>query len=254
MFRALTQLRQQAVKNQQPILTGTFQRNFSSNASVLQIWKNADAVCFDVDSTVCNEEGIDELAAVCGVGEEVAAFTKTAMEGTMKFEEALAARLEIMKPSKADIKRLFDSNPPSLTPGIAELVSTLHNKGKKVFLVSGGFRQMINPIADQLDIPHANIYANNLLFDEKTGEYTGFDGEEPTSRSGGKPKVVAALMKEHGFKSLVMIGDGATDMEARPPAAAFIGFGGVVVRPTVKAGADWFIVDFADLIEPLKEL
>lgn len=46
-----------------------------STAAVLKIWRNADAVCFDVDSTVCKDEGIDELAEFCGAGEAVAAWT-----------------------------------------------------------------------------------------------------------------------------------------------------------------------------------
>lgn len=52
--------------------------------------------------------------------------------------------------------------------------------------------QMIEPVADQLSIPRSNIFANRLVFDEAspTGEYAGFDAEEPTSRDGGKPKVV----------------------------------------------------------------
>ena len=54
--------------------------------------KKADAVCFDVDSTVINTEGIDELADYFGAGEAVAKLTKEAMEGGMKFEEALDAR------------------------------------------------------------------------------------------------------------------------------------------------------------------
>ena len=52
-------------------------------------------------------------------------------------------------------------------------------------------------------------------------------------------------MKGFGHKSVVMIGDGVTDMQAKPPAALFIGFGGVVVREKVRDGADWFISDFS---------
>jgi phosphoserine phosphatase len=48
-----------------------------------------------------------------------------------------------------------------------------------------------------------------------------------------------------------MVGDGATDLEARPPADGFIGYGGIVVREKVKAGADWFVTDFAELITAL---
>ena len=49
-----------------------------------------------------------------------------------------------------------------------------------------------------------------------------------------------------------MVGDGATDMDARPPADLFIGFGGIVVRDSVKAGADWFVTDFEDMIAPIR--
>ena len=49
---------------------------------------------------------------------------------------------------------------------------------------------MIEPVADQLSIPRGNIFANSLRFDGVTGEYTGFDADEPTSRDGGKPKVI----------------------------------------------------------------
>ena len=51
-------------------------------------------------------------------------------------------------------------------------------------------QQMIEPVADQLSIPRGNIFANSLRFDGVTGEYTGFDADEPTSRDGGKPKVI----------------------------------------------------------------
>eukprot|EP01042_Synura_sphagnicola_P000650 gene650-719_t len=50
-----------------------------------------------------------------------------------------------------------------------------------------------------------------------------------------------------------MIGDGVTDMQAKPPASAFIGFGGVTIRSAVKENADWFITEFLDLLETLDE-
>merc|ERR1719231_2183852 len=63
----------------------------------------ADAVCFDVDSTVITEEGIDVLAEHCGAGAKVAEWTARAMGGDVKFEDALKARLELIKPSRADV-------------------------------------------------------------------------------------------------------------------------------------------------------
>ncbi|CAM6084635.1 unnamed protein product [Calypogeia fissa] len=217
---------------------------------VLGTWKNADAVCFDVDSTVCEDEGIDELAAFCGAGEAVAAWTARAMGGAVPFEVALASRLDLFKPSKSTLASFLANRPPRLSPGIVDLVSKLQNRGTVVYLVSGGFRQMIEPAAALLQIPKERIYANNLLFKED-GEFAGFDPNEPTSRSGGKAKVIEKVKQECGYKTLVMIGDGATDLEAKRPggADAFVCYGGVVARPQVVAGADWFVTSFADLID-----
>ncbi|GJP30795.1 hypothetical protein CLOM_g6792 [Closterium sp. NIES-68] len=86
--------------------------NTTPSEDVLRIWQTADAVCFDVDSTVCVDEGIDELAAYCGAGEAVAAWTTKAMSGSVPFETALAARLEIFNPSAADVAGFLRDHPP----------------------------------------------------------------------------------------------------------------------------------------------
>eukprot|EP00467_Chlorarachnion_reptans_P009728 CAMPEP_0114496158 /NCGR_PEP_ID=MMETSP0109-20121206/5617_1 /TAXON_ID=29199 /ORGANISM="Chlorarachnion reptans, Strain CCCM449" /LENGTH=237 /DNA_ID=CAMNT_0001673405 /DNA_START=221 /DNA_END=934 /DNA_ORIENTATION=+ len=216
--------------------------------------KNADAVCFDVDSTVVTEEGIDVLAASLSPekGEKVAEYTANAMGGSVPFHVALSARLEIMEPSMQDIDKCMTEHPLEFSPGLEAFVAALKKRGTTVYLVSGGFRQMINPIADVLGVDKdVEVYANNILFKED-GAYAGFDEKEFTSRAGGKPRVVEMLKETKGYKTVVMIGDGATDMEARPPASAFIGYGGIAVRAAVKEGADWFVTDFQDLIDVLE--
>lgn len=214
------------------------------------LWRTAKAVCFDVDSTVVTEEGIDVLAASCGAGPAVADWTRKAMGGSVPFHVALEERLKLFHPSKQDIDRCLEQHPLALSNGMSDLVAKLHGRQTSVFLVSGGFRQMINPVADVLKIPRENVFANNILFDE-SGKYAGFDSDEPTSRAGGKAKVVQMLVDQFGFDPIIMVGDGATDMEARPPASAFVGYGGVVVREAVKQGADWFVTDMQELIDEL---
>ncbi|EDV29352.1 Phosphoserine phosphatase [Trichoplax sp. H2] len=223
----------------------------SSKEEVVQVWKAADAVCFDVDSTVCIDEGLDKLADYCGVGEQVKDLTNKAMGGTTTFREALKQRLDIFKPNQQTLQKFVEANPPQLTPGLSDVVRTLQERGTKVYLVSGGLRAIIEPVATVLNIPFENIFANRLLF-FYNGEYAGFDESQPTSESGGKPRVVAHLKSLYNYKNVVMIGDGATDMEACPPADAFIGFGGNVVREKVKNGAKWFATDMAELYEALK--
>mgnify|MGYP005996219977 FL=1 len=212
--------------------------------------KKADAVCFDVDSTVITEEGIDVLATSLGVGDAVSKLTASAMGGTTLFQNALKARLDLIKPSIENLENIQKEHPLQFTPRLEELIEILHKKGKNIYLVSGGFRQMINPIALQLGISVSNIYANNLFFTED-GEYDGFDINEPTSKDGGKSKVVQELIDKYDYKCVIMIGDGATDMQARPPAKAFIGYGGIIEREKVKNGADWFIKDFNEILSIL---
>ena len=212
--------------------------------------KKADAICFDVDSTVITEEGIDVLATSLGVGDAVSKLTASAMGGTTLFQNALKARLDLIKPSIENLENIQKEHPLQFTPRLKELIEIIHKKGKNIYLVSGGFRQMINPIALQLGISVSNIYANNLFFTED-GEYNGFDTNEPTSKDGGKAKVIQELIDKYDYKCVIMIGDGATDMQARPPAKAFIGYGGIIEREKVKNGADWFIKDFNEILSIL---
>lgn len=227
--------------------------NTSPSKEVLELWRSANAVCFDVDSTVCVDEGIDELADFCGAGEAVAEWTARAMGGTVPFEDALAARLSLFNPSLSQVEEFLAKRPPRLSPGIDELVKKLKANNIDVYLISGGFRQMINPVASILGIPHENIFANQLLFGSN-GEFVGFDENEPTSRSGGKPTAVQRLRKAHGYKTLVMTGDGATDLEARKPGGAdlFICYAGVQLRENVAAKADWLVFNFIDMINSLE--
>ncbi|CAD6192813.1 unnamed protein product [Caenorhabditis auriculariae] len=219
----------------------------SAEERTRRFWRTADAVCFDVDSTVCQDEAIDELAAFLGVGEAVANVTRSAMNGNARFRDALSARLQVMKPSLDQLESYANNTKPKLTPGIKELVSKLHSRGVDVYLVSGGFRKLIVPVAKLLGVDRERIFANEILFDQNKN-YCGFDTTELTSDSGskdvGKPAVISLLKEKFGYSKVVMVGDGATDMEACPPADAFIGFGGNQVREAVKSRASWFVTDF----------
>lgn len=241
--------------NDKVILGSIGSRHFSSMSSmddIRYVWRHCDAVCFDVDSTVCQDEAIDELAEFCGVGKQVAEVTKVAMNGGLSFRDALTARLNLIKPSRQKLEAFLKANPPRLTPGIQELIKTLHQKRVDVYLVSGGFSRIILPVAKMLNIPEENVFANVLQFDEH-GEFRGFDLSQPTSDSGGKKQVCGLLKHRNGYQRLVMIGDGATDMEASPPADAFIGFGGNEVRESVLKGSRWFVRHFDELRHAMEE-
>ncbi|XP_030747197.1 phosphoserine phosphatase [Sitophilus oryzae] len=220
---------------------------------VLTVLRRVDAVCFDVDSTVIREEGIDELAKFCGKGSEVSSLTAKAMGGSMTFQESLQLRLNIIQPSLSQVKDFIRSQPPTLTPGIKNLVNLLHARKIPVYLISGGFQCIIAPVAKELHIPFEHIFANRLKF-YYNGDFAGFDESQPTSRSGGKGVVIQHLKDKYHYRNLILIGDGATDLEACPPADAFIGYGGNIIRPSVKAKAKWFVTDFNEIINAISEL
>lgn len=224
-------------------------------SNILDVLSNLDGICFDVDSTFCQDESIDELAEFLGCGDVVRELTAKAMGGNVLFQDALKARLDAMGPSRADVERFLVEHPHILSEGIEDLLEVLASRGVKVFLVSGGFRQIIEPLAEQLGIPKGHVFANNLLF-EGEGEYAGFDPEEFTSRSGGKREAVRHIRKAFGMETVAMVGDGATDAEAKGDDGAelFIGYGGTVFRDGVAERADWYVMRIDEITSVLRGL
>jgi len=216
---------------------------------IRQLWFNTDCVCFDVDSTVCVEEAIDELAKFQQVGTLVEAITRNAMGGNMSFRTALQARLNLIQPTHQRLEQFLQNHPSQLTDGIAELIDLLHERKIPVYLITGGFHSIVDPVAKKLNIPLKNVFANQLLFNAD-GTYAGFDEDKMTSDSGGKGRVIEYIKNKYGYQRLIMIGDGATDMEAN--ADGFIGFGGNVIREKVHDGAPWFVNSFYLLIDELR--
>lgn len=84
------------------------------------------------------------------------------------------------------------------------------------------------------------------------GKYAGFDINQPTSHTGGKGEAINIIRRlREDNVSVTMIGDGATDLEASPPADNFIGYGGNVVRDEVRNRAHYYVTDFQQLYKDL---
>lgn len=208
------------------------------------IIRKADAFCFDVDSTICKNEAIDDLAKWCNI-KDISKITKKTMNGHVCFHESLKNRLDLIRPNKHQLQSFIDNNPPLLNDGIYDLLNVLYKHKKDVFLVSGSFRPIIEPVALSLSIPLENIYGNTLLFDEITGEYIGIDVKEYTCTSEGKSLVIQHIKDKYTYQNVVMIGDGMTDLNAK--ADFFIGYGGVCVRNIIKEKSDLFIHNFDEI-------
>jgi phosphoserine phosphatase len=205
-------------------------------------------ILFDCDSTLSSIEGIDELGRARGpeVFRQVEAMTNDAMNGKIPVEAVFGRRLDIIQPRKTDVEavgsRYIDTIEPTAKATLAALIAA----GWTPIIVSGGFRQAIRPLADHLGV--TRVEAVDLFF-QPDGTYRGFDERYPTTRSGGKPEVAAQLRREFSPARMVMIGDGVSDLEAKPEVDLFIGFGRYVKREKVRAGADHFITSLDELLK-----
>ncbi len=200
-------------------------------------------VIFDVDSTLCTIEGIDELARMKGLFEEFAPLTKKAMEGKIRLEDAFIKRLEVIRPTRDDLQNLSDIYLQHMTPHADSLLATLHSAKKDIVIVSGGYKEAILPLANKLGVTSDHVFANEIYF-ASDGTYQGFDKNIPLWQQFGKKKLLASLTLK---KKTVLIGDGVSDLEAKEAVDLFIGFGGVKIREIVKEKAEYFITDLQDL-------
>jgi phosphoserine phosphatase len=190
------------------------------------------AVVFDCDSTLVEVEGIDELA-----GEriaEVRALTDAAMEGKIPLEEVYGRRLALIRPSREQVEAVGHTYVRTLVEDARAVVSALLALGKEVRVVSGGLRPPVEAVARELGLEAAAVAAVGIRFGEDGG-YLDFEHDSPLARSGGKEEVLRAWGLP---RPLLLVGDGATDLEARRAVNAFAAYMGVAYRPAVAAGAD----------------
>lgn len=174
--------------------------------------------------------------------------TNDAMNGKSRVEEVFGRRLEIIRPDRDTTAAVGREYLRQIEPTARATIAALVGRGWTPLIISGGFRNAIAPLAAELGI--ARVEAVELFFDE-SGGYLGYDGAFPTTRSGGKPEVIARLKKELRPARIVMVGDGVSDLEAKLEVDSFIGFGRYIIREKVRAGADIFIYSLDELLSYL---
>jgi len=199
-----------------------------------------DVICFDCDSTISKIEGIDELAGRVGLGEEMSRLTNAAMNGEVPLEAVYEQRLSLIRPDQVSINWLADLYIAEIVDGVKEVFATLTAQGKELHIISGGLRQSILPLARYLGLPDSHVHAVDIFF-HKDGSYRDYERSSPLARTGGKAEICRQLNRS--THSLVVVGDGKTDMEARQAGAYVIGFGGVVERAVVRELADVYVVE-----------
>ena len=201
----------------------------------------------DCDSTLSSIEGIDELGRLRGpeTFKAVEDMTNAAMNGGTPMEAIFAKRLDIIKPTAAELAAIGAQYIATVEPTAQASLTQLRAAGWQIAIVSGGFTQAIRPLADFLGIDRVEAVVLKFHAD---GAYAGFDDSCPTCKTKGKNVVARRLRAEYRATQVVMVGDGASDLEVKGDADLVIGFGRYVQRPKVVAGADKFIRSLAELV------
>lgn len=177
-------------------------------------------VVLDVDSTLIENEVIELLAARAGSLAEVERITSRAMNGELDFEESLRARVATLEGLPSSV---FDEvrAEVEVTRGVPELIAGVHAADGLVAVVSGGFHEVIDPVAQQLGLDrwHANRLA--VADGRLTGGLTG-----PVVDAEAKASTLRTWAHDAGIplRQCVAVGDGANDLPMMAIAGLSVGF------------------------------
>ncbi len=200
-------------------------------------------VVLDVDSTLIENEIIELLADAAGSREEVAAITTAAMNGELDFEQSLRTRVALLEglPESvlADIGALV-----RVTEGVPELVSGVHAAGGRVGVVSGGFHEVIDPLAAGLGLDRWRANSLEIVDGALTGRLRGSIVD-----AAAKAATMLEWATVYGIplRQTVAVGDGANDLPMMEITGLSVGFD---AKAPVRDEAD-LVMDVRDLSQLL---
>jgi phosphoserine phosphatase len=188
-------------------------------------------IVFDVDSTLIQQEVIEMLAARAGTLDAVAAITDAAMRGELDFAESLHQRVGTLAGLSAEVLDEVAED-VMLTPGARTTVRTLRRLGYHVGVVSGGFRQVIEPLAHELMLDFVAANELEIVDGKLTGRVVGQIVDRP-----GKAKALRDFADQVGvpMAQTVAVGDGANDIDMLSAAGLGIAFN---AKPALREVAD----------------
>ncbi|WP_291054103.1 phosphoserine phosphatase SerB [Herbiconiux sp.] len=188
-------------------------------------------VVLDVDSTLIENEVIEMLGNLAGRHAEVAAITERAMSGEIDFAESLRERVATLAGLPVSC---FDEvrGQIEVTLGVPEMIATLHKHGSVVGVVSGGFHEILDPLAESLGLDYWRANRLGVADGHLTGTVSG-----PIIDPQSKADALLEWAGAHGIPAAhtVAVGDGANDLRMMEVAGLSVAFD---ARPVVRAQAD----------------
>lgn len=198
--------------------------------------KTKGLLVMDVDSTLIMEEAIDILGEKAGVGQKVADITERAMRGELDFKAALDERVALLKglPESIFNEVLKEIH---FTPGAKKLVDELHKRGWKVGVVSGGFHETVDVLANELAIDYVKANHLEVVDGYLTGKVIGDIVTKDV-----KVEKLQAWAKENdlSLSQTIAMGDGANDLPMISKAGIGVAF---CAKPIVQEQAPYQIND-----------
>ena len=201
-------------------------------------------VVFDVDSTLIEDEVIELLAEVAGKREEVAAVTERAMAGEIDFAQSLIERVATLAGLPESVFADVQSR-IRITTGAEETIAAIQAAGGKVGAVSGGFIQLLTPLAAELNLDFARANELEVVDGKLTGKVIG----KIIDRS-AKAEALREWSIASGLTNTVAVGDGANDLEMMALADLGVAFN---AKPIVREKAD-VVIEGKDLRKLLELL
>lgn len=188
-------------------------------------------IVFDVDSTLIQGEVIEMLAARVGAQAAVAAITDAAMRGELDFTASLHQRVATLAGLPVEVVQDVASQ-LELTPGARTTLRTLRRLGFHVGVVSGGFRQVIEPLAEELMLDFVAANQLEIVDGKLTGRVVG-----PVIDRAGKAKALRDFAAQAGvpMEQTVAVGDGANDIDMLAAAGLGVAFN---AKPALREVAD----------------